>query len=109
MHLSRLATAPGEKPPGAGWRIAMSPRAGIDPLQTTEVTKRVVRGLAGRGASAVKGEAPGGPAADRAGFCPRAWPYAGGHVAVVFTPGMTAVPLKVLPGGSRCGEAGTVT
>ncbi|KAJ6136667.1 hypothetical protein N7512_001827 [Penicillium capsulatum] len=41
-HLSRLATAPGEKPPGAGWRIAMSPRAGIDPLQTTEVTKRVV-------------------------------------------------------------------
>ena len=42
MHLSRLATAPGEKPPGAGWRIVMSPRAGIDPLQTTEVTKRVV-------------------------------------------------------------------
>ncbi|KAF4176779.1 hypothetical protein CNMCM7927_003877 [Aspergillus lentulus] len=42
MHLSRLATAPGEKPPGAGWRIAMSPRAGMNPLQTTEVTKRVV-------------------------------------------------------------------
>jgi hypothetical protein len=42
MHLSRLATAPGEKPSGAGWRIVMSPRAGIDPLQTTEVTKRVV-------------------------------------------------------------------
>ena len=42
MHLSRLATAPGEKPPVAGWRIAMSPRAGINPLQTTEVTKRVV-------------------------------------------------------------------
>ena len=42
MYLSRLATAPGEKPPGAGWRIAMSPRAGMNPLQTTEVTKRVV-------------------------------------------------------------------
>jgi hypothetical protein len=42
MHLSRLATAPREKPRGAGWRIAMSPRAGMNPLQTTEVTKRVV-------------------------------------------------------------------
>ncbi|PLB42875.1 hypothetical protein P170DRAFT_514681 [Aspergillus steynii IBT 23096] len=42
MHLSRLATAPGEKPLGAGWRIVMSPRAGMNPLQTTEVTKRVV-------------------------------------------------------------------
>jgi hypothetical protein len=42
MNLSRLATALGEKPPRAGWRIAMSPRAGMNPLQTTEVTKRVV-------------------------------------------------------------------
>ena len=42
MDLSRLATVPREKPQGASWRIAMSPRAGIDPLQTTEVTKRVV-------------------------------------------------------------------
>ncbi|PWY63699.1 hypothetical protein BO94DRAFT_591527 [Aspergillus sclerotioniger CBS 115572] len=44
MHLSRLATALREKPLGAGWRIAMSPRAGMNPLQTTEVTKRVVAG-----------------------------------------------------------------
>lgn len=42
MDLSRPATALREKPRGAGWRIAMSQRAGIDPLQTTEVTKRVV-------------------------------------------------------------------
>jgi hypothetical protein len=42
MYLSRLATAAREKPRVAGWRIAMSPRAGMNPLQTTEVTKRVV-------------------------------------------------------------------